>query len=425
MSTAEKSGSPRVEILIVEDSPTQAQKLQYILEQKGYPITLAANGVLALAAARQDKPTLIISDVVMPEMDGYELCRQVKSDPDLADVPVILVTTLSDPRDVILGLECRADNFILKPYDERYLLGRVQFVLINREMRQTDQPGMGLEIYFEGQRHFITADRLQILNLLLSTYEAAMRRNRELSLAQDALQRTNSELLQRTAELEAANKDLEAFSYSVSHDLRGPLRAINGFSAILLEDHAAELSPDARQLLTTVIDAAKQMNALIEDLLRFSRLGTQSLSKKPVNIANLVHEVLDELGRDREGRQIEIQLGDLPDCVGDHALIKQLFVNLLSNAFKFTGHRERAVIEIGCAEDHGSNVYFVRDNGAGFDVSKARQLFGVFQRFHSQHEFEGTGVGLSIVQRIVVRHGGRIWAEAEVEKGAVFHFILN
>ena len=425
MSTAEKSGSPRVEILIVEDSPTQAQKLQYILEQKGYPVTLAANGVLALAAARQNKPTLIISDVVMPEMDGYELCRQVKSDPDLADVPVILVTTLSDPRDVILGLECRADNFILKPYDERYLLGRVQFVLINREMRQTDQPGMGLEIYFEGQRHFITADRLQILNLLLSTYEAAMRRNRELSLAQDALQRTNSELLQRTAELEAANRDLEAFSYSVSHDLRGPLRAINGFSAILLEDHAAELSPDARQLLTTVIDTAKQMNALIEDLLRFSRLGTQSLSKKPVNIANLVHEVLDELGRDREGRQIEIQLGDLPDCVGDHALIKQLFVNLLSNAFKFTGHREKAVIEIGCAEDHGSNVYFVRDNGAGFDVSKARQLFGVFQRFHSQHDFEGTGVGLSIVQRIVVRHGGRIWAEAEVEKGAVFHFILN
>jgi len=219
MSTAEKSGSPRVEILIVEDSPTQAQKLRYILEQKGYPVTLAANGVLALAAARQDKPTLIISDVVMPEMDGYELCRQVKSDPDLADVPVILVTTLSDPGDVIRGLECRADNFILKPYDERYLLGRVQFVLINREMRQTDQPGMGLEIYFEGQRHFITADRLQILNLLLSTYEAAMRRNTELSLAQDSLQRTNSDLeqltrqlehrvLERTQELELINESL-------------------------------------------------------------------------------------------------------------------------------------------------------------------------------------------------------------------------
>jgi PAS domain S-box-containing protein len=202
MSTAAKHSDRSVEILIAEDSPTQAQKLQYILERQGYRVTVAANGVLALAATRQHKPTLIISDVLMPEMDGYELCRQVKTDPQLADIPVILVTTLSDPQDVIRGLECRADNFILKPYDERYLLSRIQFVLINREMRQTDQPGMGLEIYFDGQKHFITADRLQILNLLLSTYEAAIRRNKELSLAQDTLQRTNSELEQLTRELE-------------------------------------------------------------------------------------------------------------------------------------------------------------------------------------------------------------------------------
>src|SRR6266849_2799347 len=206
MKTTLRPADPPVQVLIVEDSPTQAQRLQHILGQQPYHVTAAASGRQALESAQQSKPDLIITDVVMPEMDGYELCRRVKNDPNLSDVPVILVTSLSDPQDVIRGLECRADNFILKPYDERYLLGRVQFVLINREMRQTDQPGMGLEIYFEGQRHFITADRLQILNLLLSTYEAAMRRNRELSLAQDSLQRTNSELLQRTAELEAANK---------------------------------------------------------------------------------------------------------------------------------------------------------------------------------------------------------------------------
>ncbi len=191
-----------VEILIAEDSPTQAQRLQHILKQQGYSITLASNGRQAFEIAQRRKPTLIISDVVMPEMDGYELCRQVKADPVLSDVPVILVTTLSDPQDVIRGLECRADTFILKPYDERYLLGRVQFVLINREMRQNDQPGMGIEIYFDGQKHFITADRLQILNLLLSTYEAAMQRNRELTLAEDTLRGTNSALQELTTELE-------------------------------------------------------------------------------------------------------------------------------------------------------------------------------------------------------------------------------
>src|SRR6266404_1139977 len=203
MSTNKEPGGPQAEILIVEDSPTQAKRLQYILEQQGHHVTVASDGGEALEAAKRSKPTVIISDVVMPGMDGYELCRIVKDNPALSDVPVILVTTLSDPHDVIRGLECRADNFILKPYDERYLLGRVQYVLVNREMRQTEQPGMGLEIYFNGQRHFITADRLQILNLLLSTYDAAIQRNKQLTSLQEALQSTNSELQQLTLELEA------------------------------------------------------------------------------------------------------------------------------------------------------------------------------------------------------------------------------
>src|SRR5882724_8396990 len=183
MSATAKPALPPLEILIVEDSPTQAKRLQHILEGQGYDVTIAADGGEALEAARGRKPGLILSDVIMPEMDGYELCHRVKSDASLADIPVILVTTLSDPQDVIRGLECRADNFILKPYDERYLLSRVQFVLVNREMRQREQTGMGLEIFFNGQKHFITADRLQILNLLLSTYDAAMQQNKELSRA--------------------------------------------------------------------------------------------------------------------------------------------------------------------------------------------------------------------------------------------------
>jgi signal transduction histidine kinase/DNA-binding response OmpR family regulator len=194
-------GSP-LEIVVAEDSATQAQRLRHILTQQGYHVTVTPNGRLALDAVLKLKPALVISDVVMPEMDGYELCSSIKSNPAVSHIPVILVTTMSDPEDVIRGLECRADNFILKPYDERYLLGRLQFVLVNQEMRQTEQPGMGLEIFFNGQRHFITADRLQILNLLLSTYDAAIQRNKELSTTQSELREANAQLQGLTLELE-------------------------------------------------------------------------------------------------------------------------------------------------------------------------------------------------------------------------------
>jgi len=418
MSATAKPALPPLEILIVEDSPTQAQRLHHILEGQGYDVTIAANGGEALEAAQGRKPGLIICDVIMPEMDGYELCHRVKSDASLADIPVILVTTLSDPHDVIRGLECRADNFILKPYDERYLLSRVQFVLVNRAVRQSEQTGMGVEIFFNGHKHFITADRLQILNLLLSTYEAAIQRNKELSVARDDLHRLNSDL-------EAANKELETFSYSVSHDLRAPLRAVDGFSSMLLEEFSAQMPPEAKLLLNNVRTSAKQMGQLIDDLLRFSSLGRQALSNRPVNISAHVHEVLEELRKKQADRRIEIQISELPDCVGDPSLLRQVLVNLLSNAFKFTRQREKAIIEVGCQQQEGENVYFIRDNGAGFDMRHIEKLFGVFQRFHRADEFEGTGVGLSIVQRIIQRHGGRIWAEAEVDKGATFYFTLS
>ena len=218
MSSAEP-GQSAVEILIAEDSATQLQRLRLILERHMYHVTATSNGKLALEAAQRRRPALIVSDIVMPEMNGYDLCRRVKDDPRLSGVPVILVTTLSDPQDVIRGLECRADNFILKPYEAEQLLRRIQFVLVNSEMRRNDQPGMGLEIVFGGQKHFITADRLQILNLLLSTYEAAMERNEELSATRDTLRQTNQKLeeltrdlesrvLARTRELESSNQAL-------------------------------------------------------------------------------------------------------------------------------------------------------------------------------------------------------------------------
>jgi PAS domain S-box-containing protein len=267
--------------------------------------------------------------------------------------------------------------------------------------------------------------------------------------AEEKIHQLNFELDQRVAErtvqLESANQELEAFSYSVSHDLRAPLRAINGFAGIALEDFGAQLPEECRRYLERIRAGGLRMGMLIDDLLTFSRLSRQTASLQPVNSARIVQEVLDELKPQREGRQLDIQVGKLPVCQGDPSLLKQVWVNLISNAVKYTRGREPGIIEIGCMEmvegreskvesqaalpstldARPSTVFFVRDNGAGFDMKYANKLFGVFQRLHREDEFEGTGVGLAIVQRIIHRHGGRVWAQAEVNHGATFYFTIG
>ena len=226
-------------------------------------------------------------------------------------------------------------------------------------------------------------------------------------------------------QLEAANKELEAFSYSVSHDLRAPLRAIDGFSRILLEDHAPTLTPEAQHYLTVVRKNSQHMGLLIDDLLAFSRLSRQPLSKQLVRPTDVVRQCVDELHAEQQDRRVEIAIGDLPACQADPALLKQVWMNLMSNALKYTRKQEMAVIAVGCQEQDGATAYFVRDNGVGFDMRYADKLFGVFQRLHRAEDYEGTGVGLAIVQRIILRHGGRVWAEAAVEHGATFYFTLQ
>jgi signal transduction histidine kinase len=226
-------------------------------------------------------------------------------------------------------------------------------------------------------------------------------------------------------QLEAANKELEAFSYSVSHDLRAPLRAVDGFSQAVLEDYGQQLPEEGRRHLQTIRAGAQRMGALIDDLLAFARLSRQALNKRTVDTGGLVREALEELAPQREGRQVEIRTGELPPCQGDRALLKQVWVNLLSNALKYTRQNPRAVVEIGHELRSGEGVYFIKDNGTGFDMQYAHKLFGVFQRLHRMEDFEGTGVGLAIVQRVINRHGGRVWAEAAVDRGATFYFTLE
>lgn len=229
-------------------------------------------------------------------------------------------------------------------------------------------------------------------------------------------------VMERTAQLESANHELEAFSYSVSHDLRSPLRAMDGFTQALLDDYGEKLDAQGRHYAHVVRDSAQKMSHLIDDLLAFSRLSRVPLARRAVRVEALVREVVAELLPREQGRALDVRIAALPDCQGDRALLKQVWLNLLSNAFKYTGKRPHAVVEVGCLSTGSVPIYFVKDNGTGFDMRYAGKLFGVFQRLHRMDEFEGTGVGLAIVQRIVQRHGGKAWAEAAPDQGATFFF---
>ena len=250
--------------------------------------------------------------------------------------------------------------------------------------------------------------------------EVEQRRHRE-----DEIRKLNLELGKRAAELEASNKELESFAYSVSHDLRAPLRHMVGYSELLQRQASALLDEKSQRFIRTILESAKRMGNLIDDLLAFSRIGRAETKKTAVDLKQLVEEVVAEIGQDTRGRDIAWKVGALPVCYGDRSMLRLVVVNLVSNAVKFTRTRKPAEIEIGCV-DRGENEVevFVRDNGAGFDMQYVDKLFGVFQRLHLPEQFEGTGIGLATVQRVVHRHGGQVRGEGAVDQGATFFFSL-
>jgi light-regulated signal transduction histidine kinase (bacteriophytochrome) len=265
-------------------------------------------------------------------------------------------------------------------------------------------------------------DYIGILLLLLVIFMVALLTERIEKVR--TLRTLNNELTRETIKLEDANNELEAFAYSVSHDLRVPLRAIDGFSRIVIEDYEDKLDEEGIRLLNIVRDNTKKMGQLIDDILLLSRAGRQEMKISELDMSSLAKRVYQDFNQDTEGRNIGFTVDDIPMAMGDRALLTQVFTNLIGNAIKFTREKEIATIEVGSDEDEDYNIYYVKDDGAGFDMKYYDKLFGLFQRLHSQEEFEGTGVGLSIVQRIISRHGGRVWGEGEVSNGATIFFSL-
>jgi two-component system, sensor histidine kinase and response regulator len=393
VSQPESAGASAARLLIVDDEEPQMRALCNTLSCEGFTVSGFTSPVSALAALQRGAYDLLLTDLQMPGMDGIALLAAAKRiDPDLIG---IMMTGHGTIDSAVKAMQAGALDYIQKPFRLKAMLPVLRRGLEMRQLRTE---------------------------------------NSELRKAQETILRLNEELEERvrarTRELEAANQelatvnnDLESFSASVSHDLRAPLRTLRGFCQVFLDDYGKSVPPEGRPLLDRVQESGARMSELIEDLLAFSRFSRQPLKQAPVNLASIARRLVEDL-RPKD-RTIDVRLEDIPECHGDASLLEQVLANLLSNAFKFTRGKDPAIVEVGSARRGAEHVYWVRDNGAGFDMKQADKLFGVFQRLHPSTQFEGTGVGLSIVQRIVQRHGGRIWAESTPGEGAAFYFTLG
>jgi len=383
-------------ILTVDDSETYLQELAQALRSSGYEVVLARSGEEALELLAVQPVDCILLDLLMPGIGGQEACRRVKAVPAMRDTPVIMLTAMEDRDAMIQGLGAGADDYIAKSSDFEVLRARVL-----AQMRRKQ---------FEDENRLI---REQLLHKELEAAEA--RADRELAEAQAVL----------VDELERKNKELEAFSYSVSHDLRAPLRSIDGFSQALIEDHGAALNAQAQDYLRRVRAAAQRMGELIDDLLQLSQVGRATLRVERVDLSEMARNIVRALQRSTPNRQVRVHIAERLTAAGDAGLLRALLENLLGNAWKFTAaNTADPAVEFVATERDGRIVYAVRDNGVGFDMQFAGKLFAPFQRLHSEAEFPGTGIGLATVHRIVDRHGGRVWAESEVGSGAAFFWTL-
>jgi len=394
-------------ILVAEDSPTQAERVRLLLEAEGYRVEVAPNGREGLRRLQAAPPDLIISDVVMPEMDGFALCRAVKSAEATRRIPFVLLTERHAPADVIQGFEAGADNFIPKPFADAALVERVRRIFEHLDRRTSAGPEPEVTLHVGGRQVVVSAGKAQIVELLLFTLED--------------LARVNALLQERERDLEVKARELEAFAYSVSHDLKAPLRGMEGFARAIQEEYADRLDDTGRRYLDMVRGSARRMGALIDDLLQYSRVERRAMRWEPVNLERLVRDLVADREAEITDRGVRVEVAlRFREVAGEREGLQQAVANLLDNALKFTRKVEQPTITIRGEERDAERVLSVADNGVGFDPKYREKAFAIFQRLHPQEEYEGTGIGLAIVRKVAERHGGRAWAESEPGKGATF-----
>jgi signal transduction histidine kinase len=391
-----------------------------MLERHHYRVHAAADGSEALAMARESRPELIITDTALPKMDGFALCRTIKE--GFNDIPVIILTSFADQLEVIKGLESGADSLVTKPFDEAFLLSRIEHLKNDRNRPRCVSLPRELEITIEGREYTLRSDRRQILNLFLSTYEAAFRNNRELHRAQDELREVNARLDAANKELEAANLELEAFSYRVSHELRRHLHAITSFSQVVTENCGKQLDETCNLFVKEIASRAFGMSDFVKSLFNLSKVRHLAVTREKVDLSAMAKTIADDLAMTEPGRNVAFAIGEGIAAKGDKILLWLVLENLLVNAWKFTSKRAEGLIEFGTTRIRGKRTFFVRDNGEGFAMSDSDKLFRPF--YQVSGACDGNGIGLATVHRIINHHGGRIWAEGEPGKGATFYFAL-
>lgn len=421
--------SKDVKILIAEDSLTQAVKLQFILQKNGYKVSLARNGREALESFKKEKPDILITDIVMPEMDGYELCKNIKFNETLKDIPVILLTTLSDPKDIIRGLECRADTFITKPYREEFLLSRINYILVNRELRKEFHTHPDIVISFRDQKYVINSDRLQIIDLLLSTYENTINKNQELEDANRELIRIKGELEDRNKELQKLNEEKNHLLGMAAHDLRNPIGAILSYSEFLLDEDKIKEDATYSEFMSTIRETSEFLLHMVNELLDISIIesGNLKLTLSDVDFISLVKRniTINSVLSEKKGINILFDHdNNIPDIIIDPHKMEQVLNNLISNAVKFSYPGSK--VEILIKKERDMLITSVKDEGKGIPEEEFFRLFKPFSRTSVQATGDemSTGLGLAIVKKIVEGHGGKIWVESNVGKGSTFYFSL-